>query len=862
MKTWLRLGALLSSIVVLLGSAAPLTMGAAAVAPHPMPPHPRLLEEFKAGRLPIPDFILNPDLLRAKGIDSPAEPVSLLGTLNALAVAVDFSDKVKTVTASYFDTLVFAAPVAGRGSVRDYLSEDSYGQIGIGTVKPPSSLGWIRAPSTYPTYVHGYYCWGAYPNNCQKLAEDIVDAVNGVVNFANYDNNGDGIAEPIMLVHAGRGAEVTGSPNDIWSHSSSLHTARNYDGVWISDYVIMPEYWITVSALTSDMTIGVFAHEMGHGFWGLPDLYDRDDTSSGIGDWSLMAGGSWNGGTAAGGDSPAWPDAWSRVQMGILAPTNISSNTTGRSLPQVYNNPSPAESILKLDSAALGSQEYYLLENRQQVSGAYDEYLPGKGLFIWHIDEAMWSYSLQNDYECRTQPNYTCSDTQHFLVRLAQADGALDLENKSDRGDSGDPFPGTSVKRNFTMLTDPESSSYYSSADSCIGVTNISNSSSTMTADLQVLCPPPMAPAGLSATPIYQSQINLAWSDLSSDESDFHIERSPDGTSGWSEIGTSPANTPSYSSTSLSCGTPYYYRVRAYRAADDQYSAYSNIANATTMACLPGYRLYLPLVLRNWGTATTPTPTATRTLTRTPTATGTLTRTPTKTGTPPRTPTATRTPTPTQTATPSSTAAAWTTILQEDFEGPFPGPWEVADYSSGYGEYYWGKRTCRPYAGSYSGWAIGGGADGGPLGCGSNYPNYANSWMVYGPFSLVDATAGDLSFKLWYSAYDYDGVCYLASIDGAYFYGFCEKGYSGGWTDRVFDLTDVYTLGNLMGQPNVWIAFYFYSNYVLNLPEGAYVDDIVLRKCIGASCPSPSVPPTPSGEMWFEEASAHWEGQQ
>ena len=65
-----------------------------------------------------------------------------------------------------------------------------------------------------------------------------------------------------------------------------------------------------------------------------------------------------------------------------------------------------------------------------------------------------------------------------------------------------------------------------------------------------------------------------------------------------------------------------------------------------------------------------------------------------------------------------------------------------------------------------------------------------------------------------------------------------------------------------MGQPNVWIAFYFYSNYVLNLPEGAYVDDIVLRKCIGASCPSPSVPPTPSGEMWFEEASAHWEGQQ
>ena len=43
------------------------------------------------------------------------------------------------------------------------------------------------------------------------------------------------------------------------------------------------------------MTIGVFVHEMGHGFWNLPDLYDTDGSSEGIGSWSLMAGGSWNG---------------------------------------------------------------------------------------------------------------------------------------------------------------------------------------------------------------------------------------------------------------------------------------------------------------------------------------------------------------------------------------------------------------------------------------------------------------------------------------------------------------------------------------------------------------------------------------
>src|SRR4030067_1107120 len=133
--------------------------------------------------------------------------VFILGS--AVAVVRGFSDKVKTVTAPYFDTMIFAAPVVGRGSVYDYFDEVSYGQIDIVTVNLPSSMGWIRAPSTYATYVNGNYCGGSYPNNCQKLAEDIVHAVNSVVNFDNYDNDHNGIAEPIMLIHAGRGAAYT-----------------------------------------------------------------------------------------------------------------------------------------------------------------------------------------------------------------------------------------------------------------------------------------------------------------------------------------------------------------------------------------------------------------------------------------------------------------------------------------------------------------------------------------------------------------------------------------------------------------------------------------------------------------------------
>jgi len=183
-------------------------------------------------------------------------------------------------------------------------------------------------------------------------------------------------------------------------------------------------------------------------------------------------------------------------------------------------------------------------------------------------------------------------------------------------------------------------------------------------------------------------------------------------------------------------------------------------------------------------------------------------------------------------------ASGWVTILSEGFEETFPGVWWVYDGDgTTNGEYYWGKRACRPYAGSYSGWGVGAGLNGASLGCDSYYPNYAYSWMQYGPFSLVDATAAELRFKLWLNTPGYpDRLSYYASIDGNYFYGYYSNP-TGGWTERVMDLSNVYTLGNLLGQPNVWIAFRFYSDASTNGAEGAYLDDILLRKCpSGATC--------------------------
>jgi len=179
---------------------------------------------------------------------------------------------------------------------------------------------------------------------------------------------------------------------------------------------------------------------------------------------------------------------------------------------------------------------------------------------------------------------------------------------------------------------------------------------------------------------------------------------------------------------------------------------------------------------------------------------------------------------------PSTVAQGWTSLLFEDFEGDFPGTaWSL------YGDPTWGDRGYRKYAGEFSGYAVGGGDHGvqppGP------YPNDVNSWMVAGPFDLTDATDAQVLFHSWldteYRSEDgHDDFMIYASVDGEnwwgdYWYGdWTGADGCNGWCSDAFGLTDVYSLGNLCGQPEVWIALGFISDSTSSNNEGVYVDDI------------------------------------
>ena len=96
---------------------------------------------------------------------------------------------------------------------------------------------------------------------------------------------------------------------------------------------------------------------------------------------------------------------------------------------------------------------------------------------------------------------------------------------------------------------------------------------------------PPNSPSGLTANAAGTSQINLAWTDGSSDETGFEIERSTDGGVVFTLLTTTGANVTSYSNTGLPASSTFHYRVRAINGGGN--SSYTNVAFATTATPAP-----------------------------------------------------------------------------------------------------------------------------------------------------------------------------------------------------------------------------------------------------------------------------------
>ena len=134
-----------------------------------------------------------------------------------------------------------------------------------------------------------------------------------------------------------------------------------------------------------------------------------------------------------------------------------------------------------------------------------------------------------------------------------------------------------------TGLTAGTTYSYYVTAFNVAGESANSNESSATTLNSTVTAP--AAPSNLTAAAASTTQINLSWTDNSSNETGFRIKRRASGATTSAEIGTVLQNVLSYQDSSLTPGTTYFYTVVAFNTGGT--SADSNEAGATTQSVNP-----------------------------------------------------------------------------------------------------------------------------------------------------------------------------------------------------------------------------------------------------------------------------------
>jgi immune inhibitor A len=299
-------------------------------------------------------------------------------TESLISLLVDFPDQSGISSpADVADRLFDAAP--GASSLHAFYRESSYNNT---AVIGATTSGWNRAPQRMDFYGADGASIDDANGPIYCLVVQAALAADAEVDFSQYDTDGNGEVDHLMVVHAGNGQETTANTDLIWSHHWAIVDARQcgqpaasfqLDGVQLREYLMAAE--------TSPL--GVFVHEFGHDF-GLPDLYDVTGITLGIGVWGVMGTGSWNG--VPRGSSPAHFTAWSKAHLSWLQLRVVTDALAPASIPALATNAVAYK--LPLKDTTRG-EEYFIVENRQQTG--FDQGLPGSGLLLWHVDETVSS---------------------------------------------------------------------------------------------------------------------------------------------------------------------------------------------------------------------------------------------------------------------------------------------------------------------------------------------------------------------------------------------------------------------------------------------------------------------------------------
>lgn len=392
--------------------------------------------------------------------------------LPLLVIQIEFINHQFTSTTQVWSDKIFGTE---QSEVNHYFDSVSYNSFNVVKARDEDSAN----GGTPNDGIITVYLNENHPGDIDAFVTRIVEAAtlaDPYIDYAQYDDNNDSFIQihelQIMFLVAG-GSSSTGMVPGIWAHAWSLFGQDGanppvLDGVSLMSFAGGENYSRFAEHQfddTRDSTIGVIVHELAHSIFELPDLYDYDGSSQGIGYFGLMGVGAWAYSPGElDGQRPTHMSGWSKIKAGFITPIDINSTQTNVTL---WGASRSDYNLIKLST--INPLEYFLIENRD-ASGYdlglyrlnYTSYLGG--LAIWHIDEG--------------QPDNR--DDTHRIVSLEKAD------NESDINSSYGNETSLYYLENNTHFGDATlpSSVAYDGNSTDIEITNISQRGDGMTLDI------------------------------------------------------------------------------------------------------------------------------------------------------------------------------------------------------------------------------------------------------------------------------------------------------------------------------------------------------------------------------------------
>ena len=325
--------------------------------------------------------------------------------------------------------------------VRGYFKDCSYGKF----TPVFDVVGPIKLPKAHAVY-------GAGNDRMDLLLADACAAVDGMVNFADYDANNDGIVDLVYVIYAGHSANTSGNKDtNIWPKSGTITISNKFDGKSIRRYGVSNE--LNGSEKTSKNNkkingIGLFCHEFSHTL-GLPDIYAyntdaENQENQGMEYWDIMDGGT----GIRGGRVPASYLAWEREVMGWMNIDELKNDITINNLKSIDNG-GKAYKIVNPKN----SNEYIVLQSIQKGvwNQGWGDNTYGKGLFAYRISYKSGKVNIF-DYpnNLKGKPRVIPIPADGKILAAANAGGKLNVYTAQLNGDPY-PYNGKNKIDKFTM---------------------------------------------------------------------------------------------------------------------------------------------------------------------------------------------------------------------------------------------------------------------------------------------------------------------------------------------------------------------------------------------------------------------------